>query len=435
MAKSQDTNHITRSGFSSASPLLRWPKQHPLVFKIVQWLLACLLIGLLVGSASALFLVSLDAATHLREANLWLLWGLPVAGFLTVTIYDRYGKGSGAGNALIFDRIYRHGPRIPLRMTWLVLGGTLITHLFGGSAGREGTALQMGASLGDQLYKPLSLRKRHRSLLLQASMAAGFGSVFGTPWAGAFFALEVAQPGRFHFRRVLPILLASFFAHWVTTAWGVVHTHYLQLVHVPFSVSTLAMLAVTAACFGLVGKLFVWCTESWKHLLSRWFHYAPWRASLAGMLVLVSTLALGTTDYIGLGIPMIERSFVVRMALYGWLLKMLLTAITVGGGFKGGEVTPLFFIGATLGSAMSAFLPLPIALLASVGFVAVFASIANVPLACTVMAMELFGPAAGAPALLCCTIAYLVAGRSSLYNTPAGYRLFEAVWTRVNGTQ
>ncbi len=380
------------------------------------WLGLGALVGFLSGSASALFLIALDLATTYRESHLWIIGLLPIAGFGIGWIYHQYGSKSVKGNNLILEEIYKSTHPIPLRMTPLVLFGTLATHLFGGSAGREGTAIQMGGSLADQLTKWFNLHPENRRLVLIAGVAGGFASVFGTPLAGAIFALEWMLHHKFQWKSLFPAFLTAFVAHWVCElAWGVAHTHYLILEVPNHSLANLLWVIPAGISFGLSARLFATTTHFFSSQFSRWISYPPIRPFIGGLLIAGIVWISDSTTYIGLGVPRILEAFETPLPWYDWLAKTGLTGLTLGAGFKGGEVTPLFFTGATLGNAMSAWIPLPLALLAGMGFAGVFSGATNTPVACTIMGMELFGYKAGIFIGIACLVAYFFSGKSSIY--------------------
>ncbi|MGF7140670.1 voltage-gated chloride channel family protein [Roseimarinus sediminis] len=392
-------------------------QQHPSIFFILKWLIIATLVGLAVGSASAFFLTSLHWAENLRESNRWIIWLLPLAGMAVGMLYHYFGKNSDAGNNLLIETtMHPTGPRIPFRMAPLVLFGTIATHLFGGSAGREGTALQMAGAISDQLTRPLKLNHSDRKLLIIAAIAAGFGSVFGTPLAGAIFSLEVIVIGKMKYDAIFPAFLAAIIADHVTRVWGVGHTLFQQVAAPEIDTMNIIYSILAGIAFGLVAAVFSKLNHTMSFLFKRKVKYPPLRPFIGGLMIAIAVFAMGSTRYIGLGVPVIVEAFDQQLPFYDFAIKILFTTLTLGAGFKGGEVTPLFFIGATLGNALVWIIPLPMSLLAAMGFVAVFAGATNTPLACSVMAFELFGIESGIYVAIACVVAYLMSGNTSIYN-------------------
>jgi H+/Cl- antiporter ClcA len=403
------------------------PKQF--LFSLPKWIFICALVGILSGSASAFFLVALEWVTQFRMQHDWIIWLLPFGGFLVGLSYYYWGESVVKGNNLLLEEYESPKKVIPFKMAPLVLLGTLLTHLFGGSAGREGTAVQMGGAIADQFTTFFNLDNSERRILIILGISAGFASVFGTPLAGAIFALEVLYFSKINFKSIVLSFLVAYAAYFTVEFWEIKHTHYSIPTIPELSLNNIIFTLIVGVLSGFAALLFSRSTHFWGSLFSKNIKYPPLRPVIGGVVLAIAIAGLGFTKFSGLGVPIIVDSFSNPSQWYDFLLKILFTGFTLGAGFKGGEVTPLFFVGATLGSALSTVIPMPIALLAGIGFVAVFSGATHTPIACTVMGMELFGIAPGIFIAIACTIAYFSSGSVGIYKSQivkgAKYKLYQ----------
>ncbi|MFO0943915.1 MAG: chloride channel protein [Pirellulales bacterium] len=392
------------------------------------WLCVALLMSVTVGCAVAFFLWSLDRAIELFWQHGWLLFLLPVAGLISGLIYWKYGTDCEAGNNTIYQAIDHQlkssaaesvdsaSPsqatddanhkgsqltNVPPRMGLMVLVGTLLTHVCGGSAGREGTAIQIGGSIASWYAGRFRLSGKFQVYLLQAGIAAGFGAVFGTPLAAAIFAIEVVGLKLLRFRSLLLAILCAFVADKVTILLGINHTRFdLVSSNVKLNLDSVALIAVSGIAFGLATAMFLFTTVRIKLILDRFNVHAAIRPVIGGISIVLLTVATGTTNYLGLGVrsnPSAQHGVSIESSFHAggadslsWLSKLTFTSVTLGSGLKGGEATPLFYMGATLGNALTQYADLPTPLLASIGLVAMFSAATRTPFACTMMAVELY---------------------------------------------
>ena len=378
---------------------------------ILLWAAILILVSLVVGAVGAGFLHALESVTALYRSTPWLLVTLPFIGLLTVWLYNGPLKPSAGGVKTLIAQIKAPTSPLPATMGPSIIGTTLLSHLGGASVGREGTALQMGGAIADQFSRLISLDTSERRTLLLCGVSAGFAAVFGTPIAAAVFALEFVHRRSWAF---LPCLATAFLADLIgRKLFFAQHADYRLPVPADYDLGGLgSALALGAAC-GLLARLYVFLSRR-EAAKPNPEPYA--RIFFTGTLFSAAIYFHHSADLTGLGLPVIESALVEPAAPLTFIFKFLFTIICVTAGFRGGEVTPLFFVGVTFGSAAAVLLSLPLSICAALGFVAVFAGAGAVPLACAVMACELFGWSIGGYALVACAISWLVAGRKGLYD-------------------
>ncbi|MEY4920003.1 MAG: hypothetical protein RLZZ431_1185, partial [Bacteroidota bacterium] len=327
---------------------------------ILKWLFITIMTAGLVGSATAWFLIALDFVTIWRTNHIWVVNFLPLIGLGIGFAYHYFGADAKKGNDLILEihqatetasttntKSFSIKP-IPLIMAPLIFISSLLTHLGGGSAGREGTAVQMGGAIADQFTSIFKLTTAERKTILIMGVSAGFAAVFGTPWAAAIFALEIMSFKKIKFENIIPSFLAAFGAHYICLAWQVKHTVYSIDIIPSITISALSWTLLAGIIFGLAAFLFTYTGKIFKGLFAK-IKFEPMRPFIGGIIIALFIVVANSTKYIGLGIPSIMDAFNTPAGSFDFALKLLLTSLTLSAGFKGGEVTPLFFIGATLG--------------------------------------------------------------------------------------
>lgn len=375
------------------------------------------LVGLISGTCSAVFLIVLEWITELRPTVSYWYLGLPVIGLLIGFSYQALHAQAAKGTNEILENLKQPSKTISWIMAPAVLVSTWLTHLAGGSAGREGTAVQMNTALADQFSKLSHHHLLSRKLLIRMGIAGGFASVFATPWAGALFAVEISKTN-FKVLKQFPIIaLSAFWADYVCHFYPVVHNVYPIISPVTFSLPTLSWVSLSGILFGLAAWSFSALSHSISLYASRWVPKLMIRTALGGLVLAIFFSSGIFDDYAGLGIPVIKQAFLEQALWHVFLLKIIFTAFTLGVGFKGGEVTPLFFIGATMGSFLSLLIPLEFAFLAALGFVAVFSGATHAPIASFIMGCELFGFGIAGWLLVACGFAFLSSGMKGIYTS------------------
>ncbi|MEY2647262.1 MAG: H(+)/Cl(-) exchange transporter ClcA [Bacteroidota bacterium] len=394
------------------------PNSHPILKlfnQITQWVIICLLISCITGTVTAFFLHSLDWVTTFRENHFWIIYSLPFIGFLIGFIYHQYGDEANKGNNVIIEAHHTSNQNIPFKMAPLVYIGTILTHLAGGSAGREGTAVQMGGAIAAPFAKWFKINDSEKKTIIIMGVSAGFAAVFGTPWAGAIFALELMGFKYIRWQSILPSFAAAYLAHFICLQWDIKHSIYVVNLIPSLNLYNLVFALFAGLLFGLTALLFSLSNRFWENIFNK-IKYKPLRPFIGGIIIIIVILLLGSTKYIGLGIPEIMHAFTNPSGKYDFMIKLLLTSFTLSVGFKGGEVTPLFFIGATLGSSLVLFIPLPFALLAAMGFVAVFAGATHCVIASIILGIEIFGINAGMYIGIASIAAYFSSGPIGIYS-------------------
>ena len=393
--------------------------QRPLkvIRRYLRWSLLSALSGVLAGLAAAVFLILLDWTTQTRESHREIIWLLPFAGLAVGWLYHFFGRDVDSGSNLILDEIHNPQKVVLVRMAFFILLGTILTHLFGGSAGREGAAVQMGASLSDQLTHFFNIEPEERKILLVAGAGAGFGAAIGAPWAGMIFGMEVISIGRLRFFAWFECLVASFVGYKTALLVGAQHSSFPAFEIPGFGIKTAVFVTLAGVVFGLSAVLFVRMTHLFEAIQRRTISYSPLKPVVAGILIVAFYWLEGSYRFAGLGVSEIKNAMQVPSTFSVPVLKAFFTTLTIGSGFKGGEFVPLVFIGTTLGSALSIILPISFQLLAVLGFAAVFAGAANTPIACSLMAVELFGFRIVPYAAIACFVSYYCSGHHGIYKS------------------
>ena len=408
-------------------------------FTIIRWIAFAVLIGVIIGSTTAFLLKTNDfLGDDIRKNNSWLIYFLPLGGILIGYMYMNFGKKNGndisIGNNLVIEGV--HGKSTVLkRLGPLVYIGTFITILFGGSTGREGAAIQMGGSIAQSVIQFFKVNKIDTKIVLMSGISTGFGAAFGTPITGAIFGMEMVAVGKLKYEALVSCLVASFVGHYVTEGiWGIEHENFV-IKSVP-EVSDLSFVKVIlmAIMFSLVSVLYCQLRHGIQNVSEKYFRKNHMkRAFVGGCVIVLLTMALGTTDYNGRGLDTLEQSFLEEVPAFAFLAKLVFTAITMGSGFVGGETIPLFFIGATLGNTLSLFIELPMSFLAALGMIAVFAGGANTPIAAFLLSVEMFDGKGIEFFFVACFVSFIFSGHHGLWPSQKVYEPKSRLYSFIRG--
>lgn len=391
-----------------------WERLRKSLTSLFKWLLIAVLVGCVVGGISSLFSFALTAVTKFRETYRWMFFLLPVSGLCVVFLYDKFGKDDGGTNQVLST--LRSQDNVPFRSAPLIFVSTALTHLCGGSAGREGAAIQLGGSIANQLGRWIHLDEEDRHVIVMCGMSAAFAAIFGTPMAAAVFSMEVTSVGVMYYTALMPCMISALIATGFAADMGI-HPEVFHVASVPaLTIETGLKMGVIAACCALLSVLFCVTLRAVGMGYRRFLKNQYLRVAAAAALIIGITLLLGTNDYMGAGTGLIEEAIehgtVSPMAFF-W--KLLLTALTMRAGFRGGEIVPAFCVGATFGCVMGQLLNFNPMVSAACGMVALFCGVTNCPITSMLIAFELFGFDGVSFYVIAVAISYAASGYYSLY--------------------
>ena len=382
----------------------------------LKWVVFAILTGAIVGCVSSAFYFLLSYVNIVRQENFWIIYLLPVAGLVIVGLYHLRHNENDGGTNLVISAIHS-GDRIPLRMAPSIFLSTALTHLFGGSAGREGAALQIGGSIGNALGGLFKFDEKDKHVMIMCGMSAAFSTLFGTPMAAAIFPMEMVSVGVMYYMALVPCVVSSLTAHGVAILFGV-SGEVFHISEVPgFEPLPIILGVVVAIACAFLSIVFCVFLHKVEHFYKKFLKNPYLRIFVGGCLVVLLTVALGTYDYNGAGMHIIEQAVAGNVIPVAFLLKILFTALTLGSGFKGGEIVPTFFVGATFGCLIGQLIGFNPGLCAAIGMIALFCGVTNCPISSLLISFELFGYAGMPYYLLAVAFSYMLSGYSGLYRS------------------
>lgn len=382
----------------------------------LKWIIFAIIVGAIVGLCGTAFYFALSLVTVLRTQNTWLIFLLPLGGLGIVAMYRFLHNEKDTGTNLVISAIHSDD-ELPLRMAPLIFVSTLITHLFGGSAGREGAVLQMGGSIGNALGKLFRFDDKDKHVMIMCGMSAAFSALFGTPMAAAILPMEMVSVGVMYYIALVPCVISSLVAHGIAYSFGVSNEMFIIRSIPKFGIITSIEISVLAILCALVSILFCVLLHKSEDLYKRFFTNPYIRVIAGGCIIIVLTLLVGNQDYNGTGINIIEHCINGTVRPEAFLLKMIFTALTLGAGYKGGEIVPSFFTGAAFGCLFGNLLGFSPTLCTAVGMTAVFCGVTNCPITSLLISFELFGYDGMPYFLLATALSYMLSGYFGLYRS------------------
>lgn len=398
-------------------------------FVDLKVILVSLCCAVVMGIISFVFLKMLGLSSVFREFFPYCIWFLPLSGMLTAFVYKRYGGESSKGNNLIIQSA-NEGVKVPKRLAFLTFIFTLLTHFSGGSAGREGTAVQIGGTLTSNVADKLGFKNEDRKIIILSGLSAAFGSVFGTPLAGAFFGMEVCCIGQLSVSAVIPCFLSSYLANAVTLLLGATHEVHKISAIPSLDIKSVLVFISASILFGLIGKLFALGVKYLKLLYAKIFKNTVLSALIGSVIVVLLIVLLNLNEYEGLSTWQQTTAFEGNANWYDMPVKFILTTFTLGAGFQGGEVTPLFDIGASFGGWYANMFGIEPSFLAAIGLICVFGSAANTPITTIMLGIELFGAEAVPYFVFASLISFIASGKSGIYSAQER-KLSKNIFTKV----
>lgn len=392
------------------------------VSTLARWVFWGGIIGAATGSATAFLKNVIKYLTDQREAQSIFLFLLPVGGIAIGFLYQHFGGETDKGNNLIIDNIHNEQGRVPLRMGPLVYIASFITHLFGGSTGREAAAVQMGATVAEAVNRLFKTSKADQLILLMSGISGGFGSAFSAPMTGTIFGMEVASIGKTRYEALIPCLTASFVAHFTAKAWGVpIEKHIIHSVP-EVTAGIMFKVIIASILFSFISVLYSELRHGIQKLSEKYLKNPMLIGMVGGLVIIALTYVVGSRDYTGRGLKIVSQAFEGEVPPFAFLAKLVFTAVTMGTGFRGGEAIPLFFIGATLGNTVAPLAGLPPSFLAAIGLIAVFSGAANTPISCFLLGIEMFEGKAILFFFVASLVSHLFSGHHGIYPSQRLYK-------------